>query len=309
MVITVTLNPALDLSLLVPDWAEGEVNRAVEANKYVGGKGINISRVLHELGEPTTALTVVGGESIVQFQRLARSVGCQIVYINIPGEIRTNIHLTDPVDGRSLKVNQSGPKLDDVHFNHFKLLFRQHLRTARMVGIGGSLPPGRSSDTYRDLIALANEFNVPCLVDTVGPALLAALEEKPLVVKPNRQELEETLGVELASREDVIDAARQLQARGSQYVVVTDGPNPVVGVYGKEAWVATPPKVETAGTTGAGDALAAGLISGLSTNKPFDEALGFAVAVSAAACLTPEGQLVRRDDVVRLERMVKVVKT
>jgi 1-phosphofructokinase family hexose kinase len=306
MIITVTLNPAVDLSLVVPEWATDSVNRATAVCKFVGGKGINISRVLTELGDPTTALTVVGSDSVQQFQRLARLTGTPIVYINVPGEIRTNIHITDPTDGRHLKVNQSGPPLDDLYFNHFKLLYRQHLRGARMVGIGGSLPPGRQDESYAELIALAAERRIPVLLDTVGDPLRAALEQKPWIVKPNRLELGKTVGAELDTEADVLDAARELQSDGARGVVVTDGPNPVIGVFEKVAYKVTPPRIEINGPTGAGDALAAGLLSGFLKGDAFCDALRLGVAVSAAACLTPEGELVRKSDVTKLLRQVDV---
>lgn len=306
MIISVTLNPAVDLSLDVPDWEEGAVNRAASVEKFVGGKGINISRVLGMLNIPTTALTIVGSDSVNQFQRLARLTKVPIVYISVPGEIRTNIHIADSRTGRILKVNQSGSAVDEIHFNHFKLLFKQHLRKSRYVGIGGSLPPGLDVGAYGELVAIARNADVPVLLDAVGEPLLAALEEKPLIVKPNRHELETTLGAKLKTTADIIEAARELQERGARGVVVSDGGSQVLGLWDREVYTCKPPKITVVGPTGAGDSLAAGILAGLNEGLPFPRALKKGVATSTATCLTPEGQLARIEDVERLEGSVGV---
>ncbi len=306
MIVTVTLNPALDLSLDVPGWQEGEVNRARQVSRVIGGKGINISRILNELRHPTTALTVVGGDSIQQFQRLAQAIGIPIVYINIPGEMRINIHISDPNTGRNLKVNQSGVELDDVHFRHFKLLFNQHLRQAHYVAIGGSLPPGRSPEAYRELVSLATDAGVRTLVDTTEKPLLEAIPEKPFMVKPNRHELEATLGGSFSTPEEILAGARELQGKGAESVVISDGPNPLVALWGNEAWMAVPPEVEVRGPTGAGDSLAAGILASLNSGERFSDALRLGVAASVATCLTPEGELSSRTEILKLLEKVKV---
>ena len=306
MIITVTLNPAMDLTLEVPGWESGELNRATAVRKSVGGKGINVSRVLRELGEPTVALTVVGSDTVQEFQRLARSAGFSIVYINMPGEMRTNIQIIDPASARSLKVNQPGTPMEASHLEHFRLLYKQQLQRARMVALGGSLPPGSPPNTYAALAAMATQRNRPVLIDAEGPALLEALAENPLVAKPNRQELEHTLDTTLSTTEEIVAAARELVARGARSAVVTDGADIVVGVWENECWIATPPRIEVQGTMGAGDSFAAGLLFGLAAKKSFPESLALGVAASAATCATPQGHIGTRAEVEALLPRVEV---
>ncbi len=306
MIVTVTLNPALDLTLEVDGWVLGEVNRATKVGKVAGGKGINISRVLRELGEVTTALTILGTDSVAEFRRLAREAGCPIIYINVPGEVRTNIHLVDPGKPASLKVNQPGTPLSESQFHHFMLLYRQQLKGARFVCMGGSLPPGCPTDTYAQLASLCAEQEIPVLIDAGGEALRHALVFKPLIAKPNRRELEDALERRLSSQMEIYNGARELQSLGARCAVVTDGDRPVLGVWDDEAWVAHPPAIHPKGVTGAGDSLAAGLVAGLQRGEPFAEALRLGVACGTACCLEEEHNVASRKNIDRILAQVRV---
>ena len=297
MILTVTLNPAVDITLSVLSFAPGDVSRAVETQKSAGGKGVNVSRSLRILGLPSVALTVVGGDSVREFQRLARESEIQIIYISVPGEIRSNIHVFDQSTGNIFKVNQPGNALADVHFNHFKMLYRQQLRSASAVALGGSLPPESPVTAYRDLTELAVRHNVPAVVDAVGPVLLEALAAKPFIAKPNRRELEETLGRKLRTEKQIIAAARELNALGAQWAIITDGAKPVIVTSALEIFRVMPPSIQAKGTTGAGDALAAGFLAKFVNRAPFADALRFGVAMATANCLTEEGETARAADV------------
>lgn len=306
MIITVTLNPAMDMTLEVDSCLPGEVNRAVATQKVAGGKGINVSRTLRVMGEPTTALTVIGSDSVREFQRLAREAGVTIVYISIPGEIRTNIHIVDRSTGMIIKVNQPGVPLADVHFDHFKMLYHQQLKTARMVALGGSLPPGRPTDCYRTLVELAHKRDVPALVDAVGPPLLESLAGRPFIAKPNHKELEDTLGREMKSTEEITAGARELVDAGAECALISDGANPLIAVRDGIVYTVKPPHIAAKGTTGAGDALAAGVMSELIKGSSFPDALVYGVAVAAATCMTEEGELARPQDIARLRKKVAI---
>jgi 1-phosphofructokinase family hexose kinase len=309
MLLTVTLNPALDVSLEVPGWEVGEVNRARRVLKSAGGKGINMARVLRELGDPATAVTILGSDSVQEFRRLAREAAVPIIYINIPGEIRTNTHLVDPIGGRVLKVNQPGVHVLPSYFQHFELLYRQQLKTSRMVALAGSLPPGLGADSWARLVRWANAVEVPAIVDAEGPPLREALAERPFLAKPNRKELEGTLGRELPALQDLVEGAEEVIRLGARNVMVTNGGEPGVAIADGQVYLLHPPPlsaVEVKGTTGSGDASAAGLMSGLARNAGWEESLRLAMACGAACCLTPEGQLVRRKDVDRLRERARV---
>lgn len=297
MILTVTLNPALDLAMEVPTLEFGEMVRAHGVRKEAAGKGINVSRVLKLLGEPTAALAILGQSSVGEFQRLARDGGIPIVYILVPGETRTNIHIQEGPSGRGIKVNQPGLTVDGEHFDHFALLFRQQLRAAKMVCLGGSLPPGLGPESYARLAELARKEGVPVIIDAEGPALRDALAARPLMAKPNRRELAATLGRRLDTLDDVVEAARTVQKEGARSVLVTDSGGAVVVIWDDEIHVAHPPRVEIKGTVGAGDSLTAGVAAMLSRGKEIGEALRFGCAVGTAACMTSDTMTARMEDI------------
>lgn len=306
MIVTVTLNPAVDLTVGVENFRPGEVNRTLDVHKTIGGKGINVSRTLRLLGVATTALTVIGTDSVQLFQRLSKESGFPTVYISVPGEIRTNIHIVDRGSGNTYKVNQPGVPLQGIHFEHFTLLLKQQLKTARMLSLGGSLPPGRPNDSYRVMIEIASAQNVPVVIDAEGAALRDALAAKPFLAKPNRRELEVTLVTQLDSDEAILNAARELIRLGAHSAVISNGPESLVAIHEGIVYTAIPPRIVPRGCTGAGDALTAGIMSELSRNAPFSEALRTGIAVAAATCLTDEGEPVRSLDIAALREKVEI---
>lgn len=312
MILTVTLNPAVDLNLQVPDWAPGEVNRTTAVTSTVGGKGINVSRVLKQLGEVTTALTIIGAESAEKFKRLSQDATLPIIYVSRPGEVRTNIHLTDPGTDRLLKVNQPGPEISPSTLEHFILLYRQQLKRARWVAIGGSLPPGCPPDAYARLVALARAANVPVLIDTEGEPLLLALREKPTIAKPNLKELRRTLNTPCRTPAEIRNSLLQIKNLGAQNVIVSDGSKAVFAIEDNipknesAVWEVTPPTVKVIGTTGAGDSLAGGLLAALNKGENFPKALLFGVACASATCAKPEGQFVNREEADKLLKRTRI---
>ncbi len=291
MVVAVTLNPAIDLTLQVPGWREGDVNRACAASKTIGGKGINVSRLLRRLGAPTTSLTVVGSDSVQEFQRLARGIGFPIVYITVPGETRTNVHVVDPESHRLLKVNQSGEPITGQQLDHLMRLFRQQVRSARYVVVAGSLPPGTPTDTYARLTAMAHESGARVILDAEGEALMTALAEKPFLVKPNRFELEKSLGLRLDTPGAILEGARSLVDLGANHAVITDGGAPAVCLLGGKAYQIDPLEIIVRGATGAGDSFSAGLVAAFMGGMPLLDSVRQGIAAAAATCAQPEGEL------------------
>ncbi|MBI1289702.1 hexose kinase [bacterium] len=308
MVITVTLNPALDLSMDVPDWGTSDVHRARRVQKTAGGKGINVARVLRELEEPATAVTILGSDSVQEFRRLSREAAVPIIYINIPGEVRTNISIIDPQNGRILKVNQPGTPVLPTYFDHFILLYKQQLKSASFVCLGGSLPPGLAPDSWARLAGLARKQDVPVLVDSTGEGLLAAIGEGVSVAKPNRRELQETLGRSITTVAEMREGAEELRAQGAEAVFISNGGENALALSDEGAFLIHTPPVTVKGTTGAGDSSAAGLVRGMTQGMPFSEASRLAVACGSASCMTPETQLLRRRDVMQLLAKVRAEK-
>ncbi len=295
MILTITLNPAIDLGLSVPAWQEGKVNRATGSHQEFGGKGINVTRMLSELGAKTRALTIVGSESVPKIKRLLSEQTFPVTYIRINGETRTNVHIYDTNGERVLKVNQAGETLDQSDFDHFKLLFKTHLKNCTFVAAAGSLPPGLPEDGYAQLAHLCAQERRRFVIDAEGPALLKCLKEGVYLVKINREELARSLDAKLNNEKSILKACEKLRQLGSSNIVVTDGGRPFYACTEEGIFKGTPPKIKVAGETGAGDSFTAGILCSLDRGEGWQKALQLGVQTSAATCLLPEGILASRE--------------
>jgi len=308
MIVTVTLNPAIDMNLTVPDWRFDDTNRAVSVRKDAGGKGINVSRVVAEMGVVTRALCFLGGHSGREFHDLLRVKGIELRYVKIEGETRLNVVITNQAQQKQIKVNQQGPRIKHSEFRRFERLLSRELPEAAFVSFCGSLPPGLPHDTYLRLVERARRRNVRAVLDADGEVLKQGILGKPFLLKPNHYELERLMGRKLTSQGAVIDAARQLLARGVEVVVVSDADGPCVAVKNQEVWIGIPPKVKVLSTVGSGDSLIAGLVMKFIEGKPLREALRYGIALGTAAATTPDTQLCFRKDIPPIYKRVRVEK-
>ena len=291
MILTVTMNPAIDLFTEVDSWVfGGEVNRARRTWRQIGGKGINVSRTLKVLGMRTSALILAGRDSSSILSALMAKEPFPIRAVEVIGETRTNIHVINRGLPDSLKVNQAGAAVPDA-LQAILPAFEQQLAGIGMVVLSGSLPRGCPAGAYAQLTALAAENRVPVLIDAEGPALLEAISSKPAIVKFNRKELEATMGRRLESEAEVIHAMAHLRIEGAGIVVVTDG--------GKVGWSVestgrtmrfVPPSITPVHTNGAGDAFTAGVAVGLRWGWDLKDSIRLAMAAGAAQCLNVKGE-------------------
>ena len=285
----------LDVPRLRPD----AVNRASRVHESPGGKGINVSRVLAALRQPTVALAIVGGQVGRTFGARLRGVGLPSILIRIPGETRRNYHLQSRRPSVLLKINTPGPQVTREAIRRLE----RHLRILPLTDVilSGSLPPGLPLSTYARLIRLLACRRVRVVVDTSGPALRRSLSAKPWLIKPNREEAEALLGMRLTSRARVAEAAWSLVRRGPQAVLLSlGGDGAVLARRGNRLLWAKPPRVAVRSSVGAGDALAAGFVAGHRLTGSFAEALRLGVACGTAAAMTSGPQLCRRAEVERL---------
>ncbi|GAB1817679.1 1-phosphofructokinase family hexose kinase [Herbidospora sp. RD11066] len=268
MILTVTLNPALDVTYRVAALRPGATNRVGEVAVRAGGKGLNVARVLHALGHEVTALGFAGGPD---GDRLTASAGLPAAFTPIGGETRRTVAVV--ADDGVTMLNESGPRISAGEWARFQADLAGRLPRASILVLSGSLPPGVPADAYAVLTRLAGE--VPAIVDAQGPALVEALAARPHVVKPNVDEVRATFGGEVSLRD--------LGARAS---VVSDGPRGLHADTAEGGWRAVPPYTE-GNPTGAGDAAVAALAMGLAAGWDWPETLRHAAALSAAAVCAP----------------------
>ena len=306
MIATVTLNPSLDRVVTVEGLVLDEANRWTSLRQYPGGKGINVSRVIHELGSETTAYGFIGGIEGEAIKHLLGLQGVPYDFIPIRGEVRSNFIITDLKTHRQTRIDAPGPSIsrDELRILIDKLI-RIEPRPDFLV-LAGSVPPGVPDDIYRRLIEAAKAHGVKTVLDSDGKWLREGVKATPNVIKPNVHEAEEMLGTKLKDEAAIIQAAKTLVAQGIGVVAISRGEDGLIIANEDKILKGIPPRVEISSTVGAGDSTVAGLVLKLSQGGGIEEACRLAVAAGTAATLTPGTELCRRKDVERLLPQVKV---
>ncbi|MFJ8082270.1 1-phosphofructokinase family hexose kinase [Streptomyces sp. NPDC096205] len=282
MILTVTLNAALDITHRVDRLRPHAAHRVCEVADRAGGKGINVSRVLRAFGHPTLVTGLVGGGTGASVRRDLARAGLAQHLVPVAGETRRTVAVVDARTGDTTTLLEPGPEVLHEEWERFRESFDALLLRAGVVVLSGSLPPGLPEDTYAVLVRDARARGVPALVDTSGPALLAALPAAPALVKPNADEL-----VEATGRSDPRVAAEALRTAGAEAVVASLGPEGLLAVTPQGAWRARPAERLRGNPTGAGDAAVAALAAGLLAGDTWPVRLAEAVALSAAAVAAP----------------------
>ncbi|MCS6845270.1 MAG: 1-phosphofructokinase [Caldilineales bacterium] len=306
MLYTVTLNPAVDRELTVPELRLDTVLRATAWRVDYGGKGFNVARMLQALGTPAVALALAGGYSGRLLYDGLRSLGIAAEFIWTEGETRTNVSIVSQADGRHIKVNEPGPVLDPAVVEMVLGRVTELARPGDWWVLAGSLPPGLPAETYARLIERIHEAGGRAVLDTSGPALAHGCRARPYLVKPNAEELQQLTGLPVATADEVVRAAQAVQAEGVAHVVVSLGKAGAVALSGAGAWLARSPSIHQMNPVGAGDAMVAGLVWALNRGEDLGEALRWGVACGAAAASLPGTAMGDRGLVERLYREASV---
>ncbi|WP_018351888.1 1-phosphofructokinase family hexose kinase [Longispora albida] len=292
MILTVTLNVALDVTYAVDALVPGEAHRVRSVTERPGGKGLNVARVLGILGEPVVATGFAGGAAGRRVQEL---LTVPHAFAEIGAESRRTVVVSDGASGTGFW--EPGPVVTGAEWEGFVARYTGLVSAARVVVLSGSLPGGVPEDAYATLIRIAEEHGVPSILDSSRAALVKGLAAGPAVAKPNAEEL-----AELAPGLGVVEAAR---AAGSGVVFASRGADGMLAVTGDRAWRAVPPSL-SGNPTGAGDAGVAAIARGLAYQEKWSLILQDAVALSAAAVLAPEAGAVALPDYERIRRAVTV---
>jgi 1-phosphofructokinase family hexose kinase len=277
-IVTVTLNPALDLTYTVDALLPQHTHRVAGVAERPGGKGINVARVLHSAGEPVLATGLLGGATGARIATLLRADGVPASFVPMAGETRRTVAVAAPAGATGFW--EPGPTVAEAEWVSFLSHYAGLLDGAAVVVLSGSLPPGVPVDAYATLVRLAAAREVRTVLDTSGEPLRHGLVAGPDLVKPNADELAALLGTTTA--DDVADAAR-LRAYGAHAVVVSHGPRGLLALAGGQAWRGVPPDQLAGNATGAGDACVAALARGLRDESSWPDLVADAVALSAAA--------------------------
>jgi 1-phosphofructokinase len=281
-ILTLTLNPALDLTVEVARLEPGQVNRSDAMHTHAAGKGVNVAQVLADLGHTLTVSGFLGEDNAQAFETLFTQRGFIDAFIRVPGETRSNIKLAEQ-DGRITDLNGPGPVVDEAAQQ--ALLERlEHIAPGHdVVVVAGSLPRGVSPQWLQALIVRLKKLGLNVALDTSGEALRVALAAGPWLIKPNTEELADALGCAVVSELAQAQAAQRLHAQGVEHVVISHGADGVNWFSVGSALHASPPKVSVASTVGAGDSLLAGMLHGLLSADTPEQTLRTATAIAAMA--------------------------
>jgi tagatose 6-phosphate kinase len=283
VILTVTLNTALDITYRVRSLRPHESHRVSEVTERPGGKGVNVARVLAALGHEVTVTGFAGGATgRVVREQLTRTTGVVDSLVPVTGATRRTIAVVDDRTGDTTQLNEPGPMITPAEWSTFQEAYEDLLTSASAVALCGSLPPGVPVGAYAGLVRTAKAAEVPVLLDTSGEALRRGVAARPDIIKPNADEL-----AELTGSHEPLRATRDARRRGARSVVASLGPEGLLAATPEGRWRATPPTHLHGNPTGAGDAAVAGLLSSLSEHLPWPACLTRATALSAASVLTP----------------------
>jgi 1-phosphofructokinase len=281
-VVTITLNPALDLTGNVDALNLGAVNLIGDSNLRAAGKGVNVAKVLSDLGAKVTVTGFLGRENQEMFCQLFKNIDAVDEFIRVDGRTRINVKLVEK-NGAVSELNFPGVAIAAEDIQPFEnTLFRLAQHHDYFV-IAGSLPTGISPALCSSWIAQLQQLGKKVLFDSSGDALAFGLKARPWLIKPNHEELGQYVGKTMSSVPDCQQAGASLASMPIENVVISLGANGLLWLHNKEWLYAKPPRVEVVSTVGAGDTLVAGLCWGHMQNMPKPELLTFATALSALA--------------------------
>jgi len=303
MILTVTLNAAIDRTVAVPNFRLGHRHRAVESRTVAGGKGINVARALKLLGRPVLATGFAGGPTGTRVLEQLREEAVLTDFTRIAGETRINMAVIDPTSGEQTEINERGPAVSPEEVERFVTRLGYLADGAKLCVIAGTLPPGAGEDLYARMVKDLSERGVPVFLDAEGEAMLAGLRAGAAVVTPNEREAEELVGQEFADREDLVHGLSELVRLGAVEAAITrpDGCVAAVGEGSEKRFleVRTEP-LEPVSTVGSGDAFLAGFVAARYEDRSADECLAHGVACGAESTQHFGAGVVDRNQVERL---------
>ncbi len=301
MIYTITFNPALDYIVKMDEFNLGNVNRSNNEFVYAGGKGINVSIVLNNLGVKSKALGFIAGFTGEEIERRVREFGCDTEFIKLKeGMSRINVKIKADVES---EINGGGP---DISSDALEELYKKldTLTVGDILVLAGSVPKTMPTDVYERIMERLQEKNVKFIVDTTGESLLKVLKYNPFLIKPNHHELGDLFGVKLNNKEDVIEYAKKLKNMGAQNVIISmAGDGAVLIDSNGGVTTSNVPKGVVKNSVGAGDSMVAGFIAGYLNSEKIEDGFKLGVATGSASAFS-EG-LATKDYVYELLEQVK----
>lgn len=284
MIYTVTFNPSLDYIMNVENFKQGSVNRSEKEEIYAGGKGINVSIVLKNLGLENKALGFVAGFTGKQIEQTVKNYGCYSDFIELKnGLSRINVKLKGKIES---EINGGGPDIDEESLN---ILFEKlrKIQDGDILVLAGSIPNSLPKDIYEKIMAKLNDKDIKVVVDATQDLLMNVLKYKPFFIKPNNHELGEIFNRELKTDDEIVECAKKLQEMGVQNVLISmAGDGAILVASDGNVYKSAVPKGKLINSVGAGDSMVAGFITGYLKNNDLHEALKMGIATGSASAFS-----------------------
>lgn len=295
MIYTVTLNPALDKTATVENLRLDSVNRISELRVDPGGKGINVSKVVRELGAKTVAIALLGGHTGTMLRNMLAELGIECKVLEVEGETRTNLKIKDPALKTNTDINEPGPEVTDEQLRGMLDGLVGEVGSGDIVVLSGSLPRGAAADTYKVWVAALKKTGAKVYLDADGDKLVRGIEAKPDLIKPNEIELGAMMGRTLDADEKIVEAARELIDGGLDRVMVSMGGVGALYVARDVTIKANPVKVPVGSTVGAGDSVVAALAYAQDKGLGLEDTMRLAMATGAANVMQSGTQAAPRE--------------
>lgn len=300
MVYTITFNPALDYIMQLPECRAGEVNRTSSEKIMAGGKGINVSVVLNNMGVESTALGFVAGFTGGEIERILEDMGCNTDFIRLDdGFSRINVKIKSETE---TEINARGPYISEDDLN--KLMSRlDMLQGGDTLVMAGSIPRSVKNTVYCDIMEKLQDKELNIVVDATGELLVNVLKYKPFLVKPNNHELGEIFGKELSTKYEVMEYAKKLREMGARNVLVSmAGEGAVFTGENGEEYASDAPEGTLVNSTGAGDSMVAGFIAGYMENG--DTLTAFKMGMAAGSASAFSENLASREEILKIYKTI-----
>lgn len=307
MLLTVTMNAAIDKRYVVRRFDQGEVNRVSDCIYTPGGKGINVSKQAKIAGEEVTATGIVGGYAGEYIESSLLELGITPAFYHVKGESRSCINIWDEENQRQTEFLEPGVCVSKDEAQAFLRQFEKLVEKADIVEISGSLPVGMEAGIYAEMIYMCRQRNKPVILDTSGKLLEEGIKATPTLIKPNIDEIRMLTGRTISTAEEAACAAAHIhRCTKVEYVVVSLGDNGSVMACQEGMYRARVPKINAVNTVGCGDAMIAGFARAIRTGEHPASMLCYASAVSAASAMTTQTGFFRMEDMKEIYRSMTI---
>lgn len=297
MILTITLNPSLDRVIWVDKLQKDDSIRIQQEKHYAGGKGIDASRVIKTLGGDTVATGFLGSFNGLHLEGLLLNEGVTCDFVKIKGETRSNVIIFDSEDNGHIALNSKGPEITAYDLAILFEKINNLKEKPSMVIMGGSIPKGLNASLYAQIIHVFREQGIKVALDADNEALKQGLKAHPYMIKPNEHELARLIGREVNTREELIEAAKDLMSEYKlEVIMISRGSKGLIIMNKDEAYELAPPKIKANSTIGSGDSTLAAFLLGQEQGKPLLESGQMGVAAGAATAMSPGVELVDIQD-------------